>query len=123
MTKRASMLGSEIRSLIAPVLRECPRECRIVSITAVDVSDDFSYATVLISALRETEAALAFLNAKRSALQAGLSSLTAHRTPKLRFRIDRSVERAARVDALLEKAFKKKSDDTSKSPQHHPERL
>ena len=47
------MLGSVIRELIAPVVRECPPECGIVTITDVQVSKDFQNATVFVSSLRE----------------------------------------------------------------------
>ena len=53
MTKRAKMLASIVREFIAPVIQYCPEECGIVSITEVIVSDDFSYADVYVSALKE----------------------------------------------------------------------
>jgi ribosome-binding factor A len=122
MKKRSAMLGSEIRQAIGPVLRECPRECGIVNIVTVEVSDDFSYATVLISALLEPERALKFLEGRRGDLQKRIANVGVHRTPKLRFRIDRDTERASRIDALLEKASKKNADDSSGSMQDHPDR-
>ncbi|MBI1812254.1 ribosome-binding factor A [Candidatus Peregrinibacteria bacterium] len=101
MSHRPAMLGTVIRALIAPVLRECPPACGIVSITAVDVSSDSSYATVMISALREPERALEFLNGRKNDLQRLLSKLPRRKIPMLRFRIDRSGERGARMDELL----------------------
>lgn len=95
------MLASVVRKLIAPVLRECPPECGVVSITGVEVSDDFSYATVYVSALSEPQRALKFLEARAPHLQRSLSALSRRRIPLLRFRCDTSGERGDRLDALL----------------------
>ena len=101
MSKRPAMLGSVIRGIIAPVLRECPPECGIVTITNVVVSEDFSYATVFISSLSMPETALAFLEGQTLPLQRGLSVLNRKRIPHLRFRLDHTAERGGRIDALL----------------------
>ena len=96
------MLASVIRDIVAPVLTECPQECGIVSITSVEVSPDFSHATVYISALQEVETARSFLEEKRQFLQQDLGQLYRKRIPTLRFRIDSSIERGERIDALLD---------------------
>lgn len=83
------------------MLRECPQECGIVSITDVEVSDDFSHATVYISALTEHEAALVFLESKTQELQRNVSTLSRKRIPVLRFRIDPRSDRGERIDHLL----------------------
>lgn len=95
------MLVSSVRELIAPALRDCPPACGIVAMTTVDVSSDLSYVTVYISALKEPTAALAFLENRRSELQRKLGMLGTHRTPQLRFRIDRAAEEGDRIDRLL----------------------
>lgn len=95
------MLETSARRIIAPVLRECPSACGIVSITEVEVSSDLSYATVYISALTNPEAALDFLEGRRRELQKLLGRLQTHKTPQLRFRIDRRSEQGGRLDALL----------------------
>lgn len=95
------MLASVIRDIIAPILRECPQECGIVSITEIEVSDDFSYATVYISALTEQGAALEFLEAKQTELTRSMGQLYRKRIPSLRFRADPRTERGGRIDELL----------------------
>jgi ribosome-binding factor A len=95
------MLASVIRDIIAPILRECPQECGIVSITEIEVSDDFSYATVYISALTEPEAALQFLEARQMQLTRSMGQLYRKRIPSLRFRVDPRTERGGRIDELL----------------------
>ena len=97
------MLGSVVRRAIAPVLREAPPACGIVSITRVEVSADASYATVYITALEESEQALRYLERRCRDLQRSLGSLPRRKIPLLRFRIDGSGERGRRIDALLKK--------------------
>jgi ribosome-binding factor A len=96
------MLASNIRTLIAPAVLTCPPECGIVTITDVEVSKDFSYATVYISALRSPEKALEFLQKKSPELQRTLSALARKKIPMIRFRIDPRAERGSRLDQLLD---------------------
>ncbi len=100
------MVGSAVREIIAPVLRECPPQCGITSITSVDVSDDFSYATVYISTLQEPQMALDFLERKTMDLQRQLVKLDRKKIPRLRFRLDRQGERGSRIDELLKESEK-----------------
>jgi len=96
------MVGSVVRTVVAPLLRDCPRECGIVSLTEVEVSKDFGFATCYISALEHPDAALAFLSSQVSSLQTRLgATLQVHRVPRIRFRIDPRAERGSRIDALL----------------------
>ena len=66
MVNRSAKLAGEVRTIIAPRLRECPPECGVVSISDVVVSDDGSYATIYISALSEPEMALKFFKKKEN---------------------------------------------------------
>ncbi len=102
MSKRTDMLASTVRSLIAPALRDVPPECGVATITAVEMSPDTSYVTAYISALKEPELALEFLEGKRSELQKRLGALGRARMPILRFRIDDTSQRAERVERLLD---------------------
>ncbi len=104
MSKRSKMLASSVREAIAPVLRVCPGECGIVSITEVEVSSEFSYATVHISALKEPVIALRFLEEQVPVLRKTLASLGLRRVPELRFRLDTRSERGSRIDRLLDDA-------------------
>ena len=102
MVKRTDMLASSVRAIIAPILRECPRECGVVAITEIDLSSDLSYATVYVSALRKPEIALQFLEERRSELQRRMGGLQTHKTPQVRFRLDRRAEEGSRIEKLLE---------------------
>ncbi|MDA1208917.1 MAG: ribosome-binding factor A [bacterium] len=101
MGKRPKMLAAVIRDCIAPVLRECPTKCGMVSISEVIVTSEFSYATVFISALDHEEDALQFLNRQTKRLQSSLGQLYRKRIPELRFRIDGRGNTGARMDELL----------------------
>jgi len=102
-SKRPAMIGSVVREVVAPLLRECPQACGIVSLTEVEVSADLSFATCFISALLHPDQALAYLTSRVRELQTALGrTLQIHRVPKIRFRIDSRMERGARIDQLLE---------------------
>lgn len=97
------MVASVVRSVVAPLLRECPRECGIVSLTDVEVSSDIGYATCYVSALERPQEAVSFLTSRMSVLRKALgAALQMHRAPLLRFRIDPRTERGNRIDRLLE---------------------
>ena len=117
MSNRPKMLASAVREIVAPALRECPPECGIVSITEIEVSADFSYATVYVSALEHSKKALDFLKGNLRELQREMGKLQVHRIPLLRFRLDMRTERGGRIDRLLDELHKKDSEDTSRSSQ------
>ncbi|TSD00508.1 MAG: hypothetical protein Greene101449_118 [Candidatus Peregrinibacteria bacterium Greene1014_49] len=96
------MLASEIRKLIAPVLRECPPECGIVTITEVEVSPDSSIITVRVSALQNSAAALAFIKKRHRELRHALTALHLHHLPELRFEIDFRSEQGSRIEKILQ---------------------
>ncbi len=112
MKHRSAMLGTEMRRLLAPALRMCPQECGVVNITEIEISDDLSYVTVLITALKEPELALEFLQGEAVRLRKELGKLETHRTPKVRFKIDRLSEQGNRVEQLIEESLKKDRRDT-----------
>lgn len=102
-SKRPAMIGSVIREVVAPLLRECPRECGIVSLTEVEVSADLSYAACFVSALAHSDLAVEYLVSRRKDLQTALGhALQIHRVPVLRFRVDPRMEKGARIDELLQ---------------------
>lgn len=95
------MLASVIREKIAPVLRECPRECGIVSITAVKVSPDLSFVDMTVSAFKEPEKALKYLKNEMKRLQKELTPLQLHRMPQIRFRLGADDGSVSRVEKIL----------------------
>lgn len=101
MPRRPEMLASEIRKLIAPVLRECPPECGIVTITEVEVSPDSSVITVRVSALQNHPMALSFMEERKGQMRHALKALHMHRLPELRFEGDLRSEKGSRIEKLL----------------------
>lgn len=101
MVKRIERLEPSVRKIIAPILRECPAACGIVTITEVELSSDLSYATVYVSALQKPDAALEFLQGRQRELQRKMGELQTHKTPQLRFRLDRRAEEGSRIEKLL----------------------
>jgi ribosome-binding factor A len=105
MATRPETIGTTVRQVISPALRECPPSCGIVTITEVAVSKDCSYATVYISALQSPNDALAYLEEKRDEFQKTLfHALQRFRAPIIRFRVDRVAEKVSRIDQLLDEA-------------------
>lgn len=105
------MLGTEMRRILAPVLRMCPQECGVVNIVGIDISDDLSFVTVRISALTQSELALTFLQGEAARLRKELGKLETHRTPRVRFAIDRVSEQGNRVEQLIEESLKNIRND------------
>jgi ribosome-binding factor A len=106
--RRSDRLAESIRAEVATFLGEGAKDPRIVgfvTVTGVETTRDMRHATVFVSVMgTDTE---------RSATLEGLSSLAGHLrgrigralrlrvAPELEFRLDESVQRAARIDALL----------------------
>ena len=112
--KRPAMLASVIREILAPVLRECPPECGIVSITDVRVTPEYSIATVSISALREPDRAMAYIEGRAKDLRSMLGVLHLRKVPELRFVWDERGERGNRIEQLLREEEERHPHDTSR---------
>ena len=69
MGKRSQALAAQIRQIIAPILVMGPPECGLLSISSVEVSHDFSYATVYYTALEHLELAENFFKERQHELQ------------------------------------------------------
>lgn len=106
--RRADRVAEGIREEVARFLTEGVKDPRItgfVTVTGVDVTRDLRHARVYVSVMGSDE--------ERARTLEGLASLAAHLRPRvaralrlrvapeLEFRLDRSVERAARIETLL----------------------
>lgn len=112
------MLASVIREIVGPAIRDCPQECGIVAITHIDVSEDLSYATAYISALKNPQDAVDYLVEQRGELQRKIGkAISVRRVPQLRFRLDKAELKASRIDELLEEVSKQLPRDGTASPQ------
>lgn len=106
--RRAERVAEGIRTEVAQFLAtgaKDPRIVGLVTVTGVDVTRDLRRATVFVSIMGS--------ESERAATVQGLASLAAHLrshvgralqlrvAPELHFRLDESVQRAARIEALL----------------------
>ncbi|MDQ6830723.1 MAG: 30S ribosome-binding factor RbfA [Gemmatimonadota bacterium] len=108
--RRADRLSESIREFAATFLTENikdPRVVGLVTVTAVDVTQDMRHAKIFVSIMGTDD--------ERKKTMEGLVSATGHLrsriakaltlrfAPEIEFREDRSVERAARIETLLAK--------------------
>jgi ribosome-binding factor A len=125
-------IKQELAGLIQRELRD-PRIGGMVSITAVQVSRDFSHATVYATVLgKDTEAeaaeSIAALNHAAGFLRTQIAKINnARTTPKLRFVFDSSIGRGARISKLIddavavdrEHAQDRTPEDQARAPEDH----
>ena len=106
--RRADRVAEAIREEVASFLTEGVKDPRIVgfvTVTGVDVTNDLRHARVYVSVMGSDD--------ERAKTLEGLASLAGHLRPRvakalrlrvapeIEFRLDRSLERAARIESLL----------------------
>ncbi|MEW5802474.1 MAG: 30S ribosome-binding factor RbfA [bacterium] len=105
--KRTDRVGQLIREIISSILLEETNDPRIqfVSITRVEVSEDFKHAKVFFSALgseEKKEEAFEGLRSAQRFIQRNLGrKLRLRYTPEIAFKIDESFERGMHIYELL----------------------
>ena len=108
---RQDRIGEEIRKIISDLLLKGlkdPRLDRMISITAVDVTSDYSYATVYFTVLgtRSTDEAMSEIAEGFRSSQGFIrreigKALKLKHTPELIFRPDSSEEYGQHIDELI----------------------
>ena len=130
---RTRRLSEQLRRELAQLIRNEVRDPRavMVSITAIDVSRDLAHAKVYITLLGDAEEradVISVLNQSAPMLRRQLGRMLHIRTvPRLVFEYDETVERGARLSALINDAVaadaaRHNDDDpesTDKSGQDH----
>jgi ribosome-binding factor A len=113
MRIRPERVGQKMRREIADILENKLRDPRVdsmVSITDVEVTQDLSFARVFVSTLQsgpEREVLLEALNSAAGFVRHELRPrLGLREVPEVRFVLDESIERGARVDEILRKIEK-----------------
>ncbi len=112
MKYRSGRLGEEIRRIISSLLLrglKDPRLDGMVSITAVDVTSDCSYASVYITAFgvteedteRREEIIEAFYSAKGLIRKEIGRQIKLHRVPDLNFKFDTSLEYGRHMEEVI----------------------
>ncbi len=107
----ADQIQRDLSELIARELKD-PR-VGMVTINAVEITPDYAHAKVFFSLLTgNPDEAVQGLNAAAGFLRNGLfKRLHIHTVPTLHFVFDRTVERAADMNALIAKAVASRSKD------------
>ena len=106
--QRMRRVDEAIRQVLGDALAQDLKDPRIgfVTVTDVKTSPDLRYARVYVSVLGEPEAQQATLDGLTSAhgfLQGRVAEeLRLKRTPELRFELDETAQRAARLERLIQ---------------------
>lgn len=109
--KRTERINEQLRQEISLLVRDAVRDPRVglVTITAVETSPELDHARVYITVLgdeTEREEALHGLRSASSFIRGQLGRrLHMRRIPELHFQMDRVLEEASRIDALLREAL------------------
>jgi ribosome-binding factor A len=111
---RSFRVADQIQRDLAELIRELkdPR-IGLVTLTHVEVTPDYAHAKVFFSQLLgDTAAAETALNEAAGYLRNGLfKRLAIHTVPTLHFQFDRSIERAADLSALINRANATRATD------------
>ena len=107
--KRTERVGAELRRELGTLVHQAVRDSLLpeISVSDVEVTRDFSHATVYFTALDNAaaEPALALLKEMARELRMQLAGrLRLRNTPELHFRYDNSVEQGERIAQLLRDA-------------------
>jgi len=106
-SRRPEQVAETVRQVVADALVSEVRDPRVgfVTVTGVQVSGDLSHATVRVSVMGEEADRTRALEGLRSAagfLRSRLTRALSTRTvPELHFELDKGLEHAARINALL----------------------
>lgn len=106
--RRQKQIADQIQRELSDIVRRRVKDPRLesITITGVDVSSDYQYATIYVYRLGgDTEAleqGMQGLESAKGFIRRELGSrLTTRYTPELRFHLDRSIDYADRIESLL----------------------
>lgn len=108
---RAYRVADQIQRELADIIRSEIRDPRLpalVTISAVNVSRDLTFATVFITLIdaAEQDAAISVLNRAIGFLRTELARRMKLRSvPQLKFKYDDSIERGQHMDSLIKQAI------------------
>ncbi len=115
-SRRPEQVAENIRQVLAEVIGRELRDPRVgsVTITRVEVSGDLGHATVYVATSgteEEQESALSGLGSAKGFLRSKLARVLTMRTvPTLAFMLDRGLEHARKIDALLDQIHRESLD-------------
>lgn len=117
MSKRIARLNEQLKREISELIRREVRDPRVglVTVTGVDVARDLGSAKVFVRTTgspEERDVTLEGLHAAAPFLRTELGrTLRVRRVPELRFRPDRSLEHARRIEEVLSEVIPPDADD------------
>lgn len=117
MSKRLARINEQLKREITRILRREVRDPRVgvVTVAAVDVVADLAVADVYVRMLgddKDKAETMEGLEAAAPYVRRELAqALTLRHVPEIRFRVDRSLEHAQRIDALLAEVLPEDGDD------------
>lgn len=116
MSRRTDRLDEQFREEISKLLQKGlkdPRISSLTSITRVTITDDLSYAKVMVSVMgsdKEKRDSLVGLNNSAGFIRSVLGkSLKIHKVPELNFVLDENLEHAMHIEGILAE-LKQKGD-------------
>ncbi|MBA2459567.1 MAG: 30S ribosome-binding factor RbfA [Gemmatimonadales bacterium] len=107
-SRRPEQVAETLRQVVTDALARKVRDPRVgfVTVTSVQVTGDLSHATVRVSVPGDDPAKERALDGLRSAAgflrSRAARTLTTRTVPELHFELDKGLEHAARINALLE---------------------
>jgi ribosome-binding factor A len=121
-TARTSRIAAQLQRSLATLLRRGVKDPRVgnVTVTAVEVANDLSYARVHVlpfASAQSGEDLLAGLRSAAGYLRGGLArELKLRHMPRLEFQLDVLLEDAHRLSNLIEKAVKSDRERSEEPP-------
>jgi ribosome-binding factor A len=119
MSHRVERVASELRHQIADIVTNRVRDPRLRSFTVVEVrpSPDLTYARVFYRTLEDPQAVTEALERAKPFIRRCLAGVSAlRRVPELDLRLDTSLERGARVEALLGEVAQRQAGPGDEAP-------
>lgn len=115
--KRTDRVAAELRREVGLLVHQAVRDALLpeISVSDVEVTRDFSHATVYFTVLDNDSAAPAQAMLKEMARELRMQlakRLRLRNTPELHFRYDNSVERGERIEQLLRECQAIVSDES-----------
>ena len=114
---RMRRVDEAVREVLSDAIATEIKDPRVgfVTVTAVDTAPDLRHAKVFVSVLgseEEAESTLAGMTAARSYLRRELSHRlnSMHHIPEINFRRDTSIERGARMSAVLDELARERNE-------------
>jgi ribosome-binding factor A len=121
-TRRQIQVADEIKEIVSVLLQRELKDPRIgfVTVTQVDVSNDFKYSKIFVSVMgtpEEKRETMAALTSSRGFIRRELASrMTIRFVPEVTFKLDQSIEHSDNINRLLNELKLAESERESTQP-------